>query len=534
MNSRLTFLLILTFLLRTGVHPVAAQQNEVKIALVIGNAAYADAEQPLKNPVNNARAMADELRRIGFEVDLGENLATEAMRAAITRFYGKIKPGSTALLFFSGYGIQSNRQTYMVPVNAQIWTEYELQRVGYSLDSLLAEMNSRGASTKIVILDASRRNPFESRFRSFSAGLAPVNVPPGTVVMYAAAPGAVVEDGDRPLFVTELLKEIHSPGRIDEAFNRTLIATSRASQGNQIPWVSSSLSDDFLFSPEARATPVPQIVEAERKHGTETADLEARPRADYQAAERAGTRKAWEDFVRKYPSGRYADLARDQVTRLAPAPSRPKPAPPVSTPGPGPAIDPFEQLRLTAQQYLKTVPARYNVPDYLTYGRSKEISFVLEPQGVGTGADRLADMPGQVVTAIVQVSPHVKALLTGPADLVEIKLRGGDDTQRKAVTLSAPVQWVWDVKAIGVGNAVLQLELISFVPNNEKDTSLQVSTFRRQIPIEISPMDRAKMFVAEISPLWAFLAALITTLGGIIAFFGWKPAFGRSQKKDES
>ena len=66
------------------------------------------------------RALAEELRQNGFDVDIGENLTKEAMRAAIDRFYGKIKSGSTALLFFSGYGIQSDRQTYVIPVNAQI------------------------------------------------------------------------------------------------------------------------------------------------------------------------------------------------------------------------------------------------------------------------------------------------------------------------------------------------------------------------------------------------------------------------------
>jgi hypothetical protein len=350
--------------------------------------------------------------------------------------------------------------------------------------------------------------------------------------MYAAAPGAVVQDGNRSVFVAELLKEIRAPGRIEEAFYRLLVTVSRATKGEQVPWFSSSLVEDFSFATPARATPGP-LVEAGKKPAP--SDPEAQARTDYQSAERVGTRKAWEDFLAKHSSGRHGDLARDQIAKLAPALSpTPKPALPASAPGSDPASDPFEQLRLLAQQYLKNVPARYNVPDSLTYGRSKEISFVLEPQGVGTGADRLADMPGQVATAIVQVSPQVKALLTGPADLVEIKLRGGDDAQRKAVTLSAPVQWIWDVKAIGVGSAVLQLELISFVPNNEKDTALQLSTFRRQIPIEISAMDQAKRFVAEIGPVWAFLAALITTLGGAFAFFGWKPTFARSHKKDDT
>src|SRR3981081_3958224 len=121
------------------------------------------------------------------------------MCAVIERFYGKIKSGSAALLFFSGYGIQSDRQTYVIPVNAQVWAEADVRRDGYSLDLVLAEMNKKGAAIKIAILDASRRNPFERRFRAVAGGLAPTSVPKSTVVMYAAAPGAIARDGDRPV-----------------------------------------------------------------------------------------------------------------------------------------------------------------------------------------------------------------------------------------------------------------------------------------------------------------------------------------------
>jgi uncharacterized caspase-like protein len=315
---------LLTFVAATSTHPVCAQQNEARVAIVIGNAAYPDAEAPLKDPTNNARSLADELRRHGFEVDSAENLTKEAMRAALDRFYAKIKSGSTALLFFSGYGIQSDRQTYMIPVNSQIWTEPDVRRDGYSLDSVLAEMNSRGARVKIAILDASRRNPFERRFRAVAGGLAPVSVPKGTVVMYAAAPGAVVRDGDRQVFVGELIKEIRGGGRIEEAFNRTLIAVSRESQGEQVPWFSSSLVEEFSFSAPARvsSTSSATTVEAEKKPVAPLPYREADARAAYQSAERTGTKKAWEDFLAKYPSGRQADSAREKLAKLT-SPSAP-------------------------------------------------------------------------------------------------------------------------------------------------------------------------------------------------------------------
>jgi uncharacterized caspase-like protein len=320
-SPRVILPLLLSLLAGMSIHPARAQPNEARVAVVIGNAAYPDAEAALKEPINSARALADELRQRGFEVDSSENLSKEAMRAALDRFYAKIKSGSTALLFFSGFGIQSDRQTYMIPVNAQIWTEADVRRDGFSLDSVLAEMNSRGARVKIAILDASRRNPFERRFRAVAGGLAPVSVPKGTVVMYAAAPGAVVRDGDRQVFINELIKEIRGGGRIEEAFNRTLVGVSRASQGEQVPWFSSSLVEEFSFTTSGRMSSASTSTdEREKKTVAPPPDLEADARAAYQSAERAGTKKAWEDFLLRYPTGRHAEQARDQLAKLTPSP----------------------------------------------------------------------------------------------------------------------------------------------------------------------------------------------------------------------
>lgn len=223
-----------------------------RLALVIGNAKYPDAEAPLREPVNDARELADELKRDGFAVEVGENLTGEQMRRAFERLYGKIKPGSVVLLFFSGFGIESSRQSYMIPVDAQIWTEPDVRRDGFSLEKVLGEINSRGAGVKIALIDASRRNPFERRFRSFSAGLAPVIAPNGTLVMYSAALSSVVADngGDRSLFVRELLKEIRVPDlTAEETLNRTRVGVTRASRSEQVPWISSSLAEDFSFIP---------------------------------------------------------------------------------------------------------------------------------------------------------------------------------------------------------------------------------------------------------------------------------------------
>lgn len=243
------FLLSLLLSISSALPSLAAGE---RLALVIGNAKYPDAEAPLREPINDARELADELKRDGFAVEIGENLNGEQMRRAFDRLYGKIKPGSVVLLFFSGFGIESSRQSYMIPVDAQIWTEPDVRRDGFSLEKVLGEINSRGAGVKIALIDASRRNPFERRFRSFSAGLAPVIAPNGTLVMYSAALSSVVADngGDRSLFVRELLKEIRVPDlTAEETLNRTRVGVTRASRSEQVPWISSSLAEDFSFIP---------------------------------------------------------------------------------------------------------------------------------------------------------------------------------------------------------------------------------------------------------------------------------------------
>ena len=249
MKIRVALLLTLLFSVASVAPSFAAGE---RYALVIGNAKYPDAEAPLKEPINDARDIAEELKRDGFNVDIGENLTAEQMRRAFERLYGKIKPGSVALIFFSGFGVQSNRQSYMIPVDAQIWTEADVRRDGFSLETVLGDINSRGAGVKIALLDASRRNPFERRFRSFSAGLAPVIAPNGTLVMYSAALSSVISDSgsDHSLFVRELLKEIRTPDLMaEETLNRTRLGVTRASRQEQVPWISSSLAEDFSFIP---------------------------------------------------------------------------------------------------------------------------------------------------------------------------------------------------------------------------------------------------------------------------------------------
>jgi tetratricopeptide (TPR) repeat protein len=409
MNPRLIPLVFLPFLVLVAASAMrpACAQSETRLALVIGNAGYEGDDTPLKDPVSNARALGEQLGRLGFDVDVGENLGKEAMRSAIERFYGKIKPGSAALIFFSGYAIQSERQTYMIPVNASIWTEPYVRRDGFSLDRVLAEMDSKGARVKIAILDASRANLFERRFRPVPGGLAPVIAPNNTAVMYAAAPSKVVRDREGSLFVSELLKEIRNPGKIEEVFNRTLASVSRESRGEQSPWFSSSLVDPFSFvtttasrpQPET-PRPTPKAPEPEKKAEPEKkTDPDADARREYQAAERAGTRQAFQDFLARYPSGRYAALARERIEKLEPAP-------------PPPRTDPDAEVRRD-YQYAERLGTRNGWEDFLAKHPSGAYSELardrlakLEPAPPPKPDARLEDPAIQELDRRIQRNPN--------------------------------------------------------------------------------------------------------------------------------
>jgi uncharacterized caspase-like protein len=210
-----------------------------KLALVIGNGHYPDANEPLSQPINDARALDGALRRDGFDVDVIEDASKDDMTRAIARLQAKIKPGSVVM-----------------PVDAAIWKERDVRRDGTSVEKVLEMMKSQGARAKLVVLDASRRNPYERRFRAFSHGLAPINAPANALVLSSATPGKVVNDseGRNSVLIAELLSNLDGKSAGAEAvFNKTRTAISRASEGEQVPSVSSSLLEDVRFGAEVDA-----------------------------------------------------------------------------------------------------------------------------------------------------------------------------------------------------------------------------------------------------------------------------------------
>ena len=256
-------LLVLVWVANAATADAAAVQR--RVALVIGNGHYPDANAPLTQPINDARALTASLRRDGFEVDVVEDASKDDMVRAVSRLKSRIRPDSVVMLFFGGYGVQVGQESYMIPVDAAIWKESDVRRAGISIESVLDVMKEQGACAMLVVVDASRRNPFERRFRAYSHGLAPIAAPDNALILTSATPGQVADDsaGQHSVLMSELLNNIDSardaaaaePGKetdkaavaAETVFNKTRVAISRASEGAQVPSVSSSLLEDVRF-----------------------------------------------------------------------------------------------------------------------------------------------------------------------------------------------------------------------------------------------------------------------------------------------
>lgn len=245
--AKTVFLILLA--ISAACAPLAAPAHaERRVALVIGNASYAEA--PLKNPVNDSRLIAQALRQQGFDVIERQNASKTQMEEAVIQFGEKLGQDTVGLLYYSGHGLQVNGKNYLVPVDAKITSEQSVPLRALDADTVLTQMVSARNRVNLVILDACRNNPFERRFRAVGGGLAQMEAPQGTIIAYATAPGKVASDGegDNGLYTQEFLRIVAEPGlKVEEVFKKVRVRVAELSDGVQIPWEASSLTGDFYF-----------------------------------------------------------------------------------------------------------------------------------------------------------------------------------------------------------------------------------------------------------------------------------------------
>ncbi len=286
----------------------ADAQAPKRVALVIGNGAYKEGGT-LKNPVNDARAMAATLKQLGFHVVARENATKQQMERAVGEFGDLLNAGSVALFYFAGHGMQVNGRNFLVPVDATITSESRARLEALDVDLVLDQMAASNSDMNLLVLDACRNNPFERRFRSRAGGLAQINAPKGTLIAYATAPGTVAADGDgaNGIYTAKLLDAIKTTGLpIEDVFKRVRVDVSRETNDAQTPWEASSLTGSFYFieAPKVVAPPA----------GPSEAEKEMVFWDSVKANDDPGVLNA---YLERYPNGIFARLARAKIKSAA-------------------------------------------------------------------------------------------------------------------------------------------------------------------------------------------------------------------------
>ena len=230
----------------------AKDQSEKRMALVIGNGNYIGST--LSNPENDARAMGDALRKLGFTVSEYENLSQSQIKKVIDDFGLKLKGNDVGLFYYAGHGIQAKGYNYLIPVDARLNTEEQVEYDCVRADRVLSLMETSGTKVNIIILDACRNNPFERSWTRAATGkgLAFMSAPRGTLIAYATAPGSTASDGAgrNGLYTSALLESLAIPDiTIIQMFQNVRNIVVEKSQEQQTPWESTSLTADFYFNP---------------------------------------------------------------------------------------------------------------------------------------------------------------------------------------------------------------------------------------------------------------------------------------------
>ena len=281
--------------------------KEQRVALVIGNGAYKS--DPLRNPVNDAEDIAHVLRGLGFRVTLKKDASQRDMISAINSFGQDLKKGGVGLFYFAGHGVQSRGRNFLVPVNAHVESEAELEFEAVDANRVLSLMDEADNRVNIVILDACRNNPFARSFRSISRGLAQLEASRGSFIAFSTAPGSVASDGmgRNGIYTQHLLSSLKNPNSdIDKVFRRVTAEVSRATSGKQVPWVSSSLTGDFSFRPDPISS-LPSAAVAV------PLDPTVNDRAFWESVKDSKNPEELTAYLEQFPNGLFAALAHSRL-----------------------------------------------------------------------------------------------------------------------------------------------------------------------------------------------------------------------------
>jgi hypothetical protein len=323
-----TALFILALFALTG-----GAQAERRVALVIGNSAYQNTA-PLKNPRSDAEDISIVLKRLGFEVISGLDLDDRGMSQKVRDFARSLEGAETALFFYAGHGVQAKGQNFLLPVNAALKTESDLDFETVALDLVMKQMQ-RSARVSLVFLDACRDNPLtrslagSSRSGAVGVGLARIEEAAGMMISFSTQPGNVALDGTgrNSPFTKALLKHIDTPnatiGDIMIDVRKQVIAETNE---RQVPWENSSLTGKFYFRPPAQqvaAADPAATAAAQKAPRQETVGVseDLREHTFWTSIVSSDDPTLYREYLRRFPTGTYVSIAEAKLQALSPRPA---------------------------------------------------------------------------------------------------------------------------------------------------------------------------------------------------------------------
>ncbi len=237
---------------------ILAKENQKRIALIIGNSNY-NKQGKLLNPINDADDMSKALAELGFEIIKVVDADKQAMDAALEKFAVQLNQGGVGLFYYAGHGIQVDGENYLIPVDAVLNSEKDVNYESLPMGKIQNAMEEAKTEVNIIIVDACRSNPFGRRWtrNTQNQGLAPIQALTGSFIAFATAPGNSAEDGTgtNGTFTSYILKYIQTPNlSIEELFKKVRQGVSNETEKRQIPWDSSSLIGDFSFNIQPKNT----------------------------------------------------------------------------------------------------------------------------------------------------------------------------------------------------------------------------------------------------------------------------------------
>jgi hypothetical protein len=286
---------------------------ETRIALIIGNSDYANPNLKLTNPANDAAAMQRALQAAGFVTIVRLNAKRLDFYHAVDEFTAKIGRDQHAvgLFYYAGHGVQAEGANYLIPVDADIQAESDLEANAFDAGRVLRAMKAAQNEMNIVILDACRDNPLP-KTRGIERGLARMDAPSGTFIAYAAAPGQTAQDGasgTNGVFTGELVKAMAEPGLpLEQMFKKVIAGVKADTHGGQQPWSEASIQGDFYFHAAVAAPPPP---------GSPAVDPRQFELMYWESIKDSKNVADFRAYLSKYPKGEFSGLASNRVDSLA-------------------------------------------------------------------------------------------------------------------------------------------------------------------------------------------------------------------------